>query len=129
MQLDCSGSGNLNWELQSGAAIEVNTGIDPDVNRYQQFDFSNLVQRLIIQVFSEAESDLYTCTSDLLVNGIEGVIATSVLITSGMFVCVFSCNCFIWLYACVCLLCFVCLCVLLSCMFIMAVYCSCMFVC
>ena len=91
VQLHCSGSGNLNWAVQSGETIEVNTDIDPDVNRHQQFDFSDSVQQLIIQVFSEADSDLYTCTSDLLVNGIEGVITMSVFITSGMFVYLFTC--------------------------------------
>ena len=65
VEVSCSGSEALTWEVSSGRAI---TGNNSSSNVFQAQDQINNIQRLVIQNFSSADAALYTCTTDV-VNG------------------------------------------------------------
>jgi hypothetical protein len=70
VEIQCSGSGDLTWESSSGAAItESNALTPPPFNVYQTHDPANNIQSLFIRDFSPADTALYTCRTDLVVNG------------------------------------------------------------
>ena len=77
-----SGVGNLHWHTRSGQDIEVSHELEPTINRYQWPDVSNREQILVIQMFrEEQDADLYTCTSDLIVQNMS-IMPASLYITS-----------------------------------------------
>lgn len=78
----CSGSGDKMWQSSAGEDIIVETAITSSRNLYQRSDPINNKQILFIQSFSLEDSAIYTCTTDLSVDGSS--IAASVFITSGM---------------------------------------------
>ncbi len=80
-EIHCSGSGTLRWESSSRIPIPVNTDINPSDNLYQRSDPLNNEQLLIIQSFSSAEEAVYTCSTDLEVNG--NTARESLFVTSG----------------------------------------------
>ena len=60
VEVYCSGSEALTWEVSSGRAITGNPNV------FQAQDQINNIQRLVIQNFSSADAALYTCTTDIV---------------------------------------------------------------
>ena len=81
VEIHCTGSGNLRWQSSSGVEIQVSMSISPTINLFQRSDPTNNEQILIIQTFSSADMAVYTCSTDLEVNG--NTAQESLFITSG----------------------------------------------
>ena len=71
VEIQCAGSGDLTWESSSGTAITETGNIAPQFNIYQTHDPINNIQSLVIRDFSPSDIAIYTCRTDLTVNGVS----------------------------------------------------------
>ena len=79
--IHCSSSSTMHWEASTGVEIPEETALTTSLNVYQRSDVTNNEQILFIERFSAELGGIYTCNTDLVVEGES--IAISVFITNG----------------------------------------------
>lgn len=82
VEIQCTGANNRLWQSSTGLDIAIETAITSSHNIYQRNDPTKNEQTLFIEDFSPSLAAVYTCNTDLVVDGKS--VAASVFITNGM---------------------------------------------